>query len=511
MESLAELFHSRVSKTPKAIALVSDGAELSYADLDRVVELATDRLAAAGVRPGDLIGLLVERDTDTVVWLLAILRHAAAYVPLDPSYPQERLRFIAADSGLDFVVGTQATAERAGLSTLRVIDPKRSSNEVVPPRASGPAPTAASMAYILYTSGSTGRPKGCVITHGNVLAFIDGGISQFNLTADDRWALFHSLCFDFSVWELWGALSTGATAVMVPWQTALSADDLIEFLQEQWITVLSQVPSVFQYTAQAHADSGYPPLHLRYLCFGGERMNLDTVRDFVDGAGTRAPQIVNMYGPTETTVVVTAKAIDAETLRSAPASASPIGRPLPHVGAHVLTPEGEPVPDGTDGELWLSGPSVSVGYLGRDDLNAERFRELPLGPGSGMLRCYRTGDVVRLLPDGGIGFLGRNDDQVKIRGFRVELREIELGLNLHPSVRDSAVCVVDTAVGPELAACVMAENTGSEVLPESIKELLKRSLPAHMVPRRYVVVDRLPLTPGGKVDRPAVVSLFSGD
>ncbi|RKN07606.1 amino acid adenylation domain-containing protein [Streptomyces radicis] len=512
MESLTQLLGSRVSATPEATALIADGVRLSYAELDRAVDLAAGRLAAAGVRPGDLTGVMVERDARTIVWLLAILRQGAAYVPLDPDYPSERTRFIAEDARLSCVVGARATAERLGLSGHRLIDPATPAADPVSTvgRVAAPAPSADSPAYVIYTSGSTGRPKGCVITHGNVLALLEGALPLFAFTADDRWAILHSLCFDFSVWELWGALATGATAVVVPRHTAMLSTDLIDFLREQRITVLNQVPSVFRYTAQAHAESGGPELPLRYVIFGGESVDLDVVRDFVAEAGPRGPRMVNMYGITENTVHSTFKVLDAETLRSG-SVASPIGRPLPHVGAHVLTPERTPVAEGAAGELWLSGASVSVGYLHRNDLTKERFAELPVGPAATPVRCYRTGDLVRRLPGGELAYLDRDDDQVKIRGFRIELREIETVLGSHPGVFSAAVCVLDTALGPALAACLVAVDPSSDpdALSRSVKELLAASFPAYMVPRTYRTVERLPLTPSGKLDRAAVAALFS--
>ncbi|WP_217145919.1 amino acid adenylation domain-containing protein [Streptomyces sp. AC627_RSS907] len=514
-QSLVGLLRSRVSETPDATALLADGVRLSYADLDRAADRAADRLAAAGVRPGDLTGLLVERDAETVVWLLAILRRGAAYVPLDPDYPRDRTRFIAEDARLTRIVGARSTAERVGLAHHRLIDPAAPAADPVATAGHGtvPAPTADSPAYVIYTSGSTGRPKGCVITHGNILALLDAALPLFAFTADDRWAVFHSLCFDFSVWELWGAFATGATAVVVPWRTVVLSAELIDFLRERRITVLNQVPSVFRYTVQAHAEHGRPRLPLRYVVLGGESVHLDVVRDFVAGTGPRGPEVVNMYGITENTVHSTFKVLDADTLRSG--SASPIGRPLPHVGAHVLDAERTPVTDGTTGELWLSGAGVSVGYLHRDDLTKERFAELPLGPGSEAVRCYRTGDLVRRLPGGELAYVGRDDDQVKIRGFRIELREIETVLGSHPDVLDAAVCVVDTALGPALGACVVGADTSSGAssdasgaLARSVRELLTASLPAYMVPRMYVTADRLPLTPSGKLDRAAVAELF---
>jgi amino acid adenylation domain-containing protein len=510
MESLVELLGSRVSRTPDATALVSDDRRLTYAELDRATDRAADRLAAAGVRPGTLTGLLVERDAATVVWLLAILKLGAAYVPLDPDYPPERTQFIAEDARLPFIVGERSTADRLGLADDRLVDratPWAADPVAAAARESAPAPSADSPAYVIYTSGSTGKPKGCVVTHANVLAFLEGALPQFDLTADDRWALVTSLCFDVSVWELWAALATGATAVVVPWRTLVSPDELVDFLQEQRITVLTQVPSVFRYTANAYAQLGHPPLALRHLLLAGESVNLDVVKEFVDGAGPGAPTVVNGYGPTEATVLATFKVLDAETLGAG--VASPIGQPFPHMGAHVLAVDRTPVPDGTPGELWLSGPSLSSGYLHRDDLTGERFVELPLGPGQGTTRCYRTGDLVRRRPDGDLEYLGRDDDQVKIRGFRIELHEIETVLGSHPDVLDAAVCVVDAASGPALAACVVCVGSFSDALTESMRKLSKASLPVYMVPRWYAAVDRLPLTPSGKLDRVAVAALFS--
>lgn len=509
MESLVELLRLRVSETPDATALVSDGLRLSYAELDRATDRAADRLAATGLRPGARAGLLVERDAETIVWMLAILKQAAAYVPLDPDYPPERTRFIAEDAQLSCIVGARSAADRLGLLDHRLIDraaPATDPGSVIAHDAV-PAPSADSTAYVIYTSGSTGTPKGCVITHGNVLAFLEGALPQFNLTADDRWALVTSLCFDVSVWELWGALATGATAVVVPWRMLLSPDEFIGFLQEQGITVLTQVPSVFRYTANAYARRTQPQVPLRYLFLAGESVNLDVVKDFLDGAGPSSPTVVNGYGPTEATVLATFKVLDAETVRAS--VASPIGQPFPHTGAHILNAERTPVPDGTPGELWLSGPSLATGYLHRDDLTRERFVELPLGPGRRPARCYRTGDIVRRLPDGNLEYLGRDDDQIKIRGFRIELREIETVLGSHPEVLDVAVCLVDAVSGPALAACVVCANSFSDALAESMRDRLKASLPDYMVPRLYTSVDRLPLTPSGKLDRAAVAGLFS--
>ena len=502
-----------MSRTPDATALVSDDLRLTYAELDRATDLAADRLAAAGVGPGALTGLLVERDGATVVWLLAILKRGAAYVPLDPDYPPERTRFVVEDARLSFVVGERSTAERLELADDRLVDRAPSPLPAVAGDGDGdrkpmPAPSVGSTAYVIYTSGSTGKPKGCVITHGNVHAFLEGALPRFDLTADDRWALVTSLCFDVSVWEL-GRAGHRRHRGRRPVADARVARSTRRLPAGATDHRSRPVPSVFRYTASAHAQLGHPQLALRHFLLAGESVNLDVVRDFVDGtggAGASPPTVVNGYGPTEATVLATFKVLDAETLGAG--VPSPIGQPFPHVAAHVLDDDRAPVPDGTPGELWLSGPSLSSGYLRRDDLTQERFVDLPLGP-SGTIRCYRTGDVVRRLPGGDLEYLGRDDDQVKIRGFRIELHEIETVLGSHPDALDAAVCVVDAAAGPALAACVVCVDSFADDLTESMRKVAKALLPAHMVPRWFVAVDRLPLTPSGKLDRVAVAECFS--
>ncbi|WP_369228742.1 amino acid adenylation domain-containing protein (plasmid) [Streptomyces sp. R39] len=512
MESLVEILRHQAAATPNVVALTSADKSLTYHDLDVASDKAARQLIAAGVRPGQLTGLLVGRDLESIVALLAVLKCGAAYVPLDPEYPRNRILFIAEDSQVSFIIGERATAESFGLLDHRFIDRDVFANKPEPDSGAPlPTPAPQDAAYVIYTSGSTGQPKGCVIPHSSVLALLEGALPLFQLTSSDRWAVFHSLCFDFSVWELWGALSTGATAVLVPWETALSPGRLVEFLRTEEITVLNQVPSVFRYTAQAHARSRHPRLSLRYVVFGGEPVNLKVVEGFVNGftgqSDHSAPRLINMYGITENTVHSTFKELDAATL--AAGVLSPIGRPLPHVGAHILDEDHAPVSDGTVGELWLSGPGLSAGYLHRDDLNRERFRELVTKTNGPATRCYRTGDLVRRLPDGELDYVGRNDDQAKIRGFRIELREIEAALTAHPKVKDAAVVVMDTKAGATLLAWLESTEPSSKALFESVRTWLSEILPGYMVPYNYRIIERIPLTPSGKRDRNALSDMAS--
>jgi amino acid adenylation domain-containing protein len=511
VESLVDLLRLRSAEMPDAPALAIGNMLISYGRLDQLTDLAAGRLVGAGAQPGQFVGVLAQRNLESVVSLIAVLKSGAAYVPLDPEYPRDRTRFMVKDAGTELITGERRAAERLELLDHRFIEQPSLDEDARPEptrRCELPSPTADSPAYVIYTSGSTGRPKGCVITHGNVLSLLEGALPLFDFSAQDRWAVFHSLCFDFSVWEVWGAIATGATAVMVPWKIVLSPDDLIRFVQRYRITVLNQVPSIFKYTVSAHAKSGRPVLALRYVVLGGESIDLTVVRAFVEGIGAGAPVMVNMYGITENTVHSTVKFLDEPALASG--SASPIGLPLPHVGAYVLDEDSVPVPPGGIGELWLSGPSVSRGYLYREDLNAERFAHFRLGPNGALVRCYRTGDLVRRDLDGELHFEGRNDEQTKLRGFRIELREIETALSSHPLISDAVVIVTERRSEATLVAGLVCQEPVTPELAASVKAHVASAIPAYMVPRDYHRIDRIPLTPSGKRDRMAAVALLEG-
>ncbi|WP_328648031.1 amino acid adenylation domain-containing protein [Amycolatopsis sp. NBC_00348] len=510
MESLTDLLRRRAVEAPASIAVVSGDDQATYSDLDRASDAAARRLLRAGVRPGELVGLLADRDMDTIVLLLAILKCGAAYVPLDPGYPRRRLNFIAEDAQMTHIVGARRTAIAVGLHDHRFTDcdaDAAADDPTCVDRFDRPAGDSA--AYVIYTSGSTGTPKGCVVTHRNVLAMLDGALNLFDFSPHDRWAVVHSFCFDFSVWELWGALSTGATAVLAPWKTILAPGTFVSFLKENRITILNQVPSVFRYLAQEWMATDDRPADVRYLIFGGEKVSMDVVDAFVARLGPAAPSMINMYGITENTVHSTFKRLDAGTL--AGAAASPIGGGLPHVGVHVLDARQRPTGRGTVGELWLSGPSVITGYLNREDLTRERFRKLPVGGGGQPTRCYHTGDLVRVLPDGELDYVGRVDQQVKVRGYRIELQEVETILQMNPLVREAAVVAVETHLGTTLAAMIVAAEPVATDVVARVADDLRQTAPAYMVPGLYRVVDQLPLTLSGKRDSAAIIAEFASD
>ncbi|WP_330460674.1 amino acid adenylation domain-containing protein [Streptomyces sp. NBC_00820] len=502
VRSLPALFRRVAAERPDAAAVRDAGRTLTYAELDLASDRLAARLAHAGVRPGDLVGLLLERSADVPVGILGVMKAGAAYVPLDPSYPGERLRYMIADAGVTTVVGAAGQAAERGLDAVAVLPPYDDSAPETPvpeTELTGEEP-----AYVIYTSGSTGNPKGCVVGHRQVLALLKAALPLFDVDAEDRWALFHSFSFDVSVWEFWASMAVGATAVTVPLAVAQSAADFLALLVAEKVTVLGQVPSVFRALAMAYEEAGRPELALRYLVFAGEAIDLDVVGGFLGAYPGTAPTAVNMYGPTETTVYATHRALTEADFGGA--VASPIGAGLPHLRLEIRDADLRPLPDGETGELLIAGEGVADGYLGRPELTAERFVTLD-GP-DGPDRYYRTGDLARRLPDGSFAYLGRNDQQIKLRGYRIELGEVEAALRGHHHVKDAAVTVITTAAGATffVACVVLAEGAPAKPAAE-LRAHAQTVLPRYMVPDRYQAVDALPLTGSGKLDRKALTEL----
>ncbi|MFJ1618542.1 amino acid adenylation domain-containing protein [Streptomyces sp. NPDC088251] len=502
---LSEIFRSVAGESPGRVAIQSDTAEVSYAELDRWSDALMREIQSCGVEPFDRVGIVANRTVESICAVLAVLKVGGSYVPLDPAYPEQRLRYVLQDTGVRVVVGSGSLPLPSGEYVL--IHPEESRERcrlVEPPADAAPRPLDAHAlpAYVIHTSGSTGIPKGCVVTHANVSELLAAALPLFSFTAQDRWALFHSLCFDFSVWEMWGAFATGATLVLVPAHVAQSPDDLVRYLAAERVTVLSQVPSVFRYLTGAYRGLGAPPLSLRYVIFGGESVDVREAQEFVKLANGCSPTAVNMYGITEITVHATFKELTQSDFESS--VRSPIGRPLPHLAIELRDESGNPVRPGETGEIWISGGGVAQGYLNRPDLTDATFVHEPAE--SAHKRYYRSGDLARYLPDGELEYVGRKDSQVKVLGFRIELGEVEGALRTIPAVRDVVVSLVRSRAGtPSLVACVWAaDRTSENVLPGQLKKHAASVLPRHMLPSRYVVVDSFPMNPAGKVDRKAV-------
>jgi amino acid adenylation domain-containing protein/non-ribosomal peptide synthase protein (TIGR01720 family) len=493
---LHQRFERQVALRPGAPALVSEGQVLSYAELEERANRLARYLRRHGIGPESLVGLCLERSAEVVVCILAILKAGGAYLPLDPRYPREQLAFTVADSGARWVLTTAACAsamEGCGANLIDIaLEAQAIDAESGAPLGDATLPEQA--AYVLYTSGSSGRPKGCTVTHRNVLRLLDSTAELFHFGREDVFTLFHSYAFDFSVWELWGALAYGGKAVVVPHLISRAPEDFARLLRQEHVTVLNQTPSAL-YALLEHLDSETIQ-SLRYVILGGEALDFQRLRPLFERYGTRAPRLINMYGITETTVHVTYRPVTAQEV--AASSGSLIGAPLADLDLLVLDRHLQPQPVGVAGELYVGGAGLARGYLGRPALTAERFVPNPFARTAGE-RLYRTGDLARRTASGDIEYLGRIDQQVKIHGFRIELGEIEAALSSHPHVRGAVVTAHDFGEGDRrLVAYVV---TDEEPLGSELRHYLQERLPSHMVPSAFVRLEALPLTESGKVDR----------
>jgi amino acid adenylation domain-containing protein/non-ribosomal peptide synthase protein (TIGR01720 family) len=511
-------FAAHAARQPDALALLFAGAALSYGELSRGARRLARFLAGRGVGPGSLVGLCLERSLDLGVAILGVLEAGAAYVPLDPGYPRERLAFALADSGMSILLTAASAAASLpepppGLAIVDLGAARRVAASAAPLSVKA---SPEDLAYVIYTSGSTGRPKGVGVRHAELSRLLGATEPWFGFGPEDVWTLFHSYAFDFSVWELWGALAHGGRLVVVPYWSSRSSEEFRQLLWRERVTVLNQTPSAFRPLIRAEEEAlakGAGDLALRLVIFGGEALEIQSLAPWWERHGEENPRLVNMYGITETTVHVTYRALDRRDLAS---PGSPIGRPLPDLAIHLLDAGGELVPLGAAGELQVGGAGLSLGYLGRPELTAERFVPDPWSGRPGA-RLYRSGDLARYLGNGDLSYLGRLDEQVKVRGFRIELGEIESTLSRHPAVREAVVLaqVAHVARGeageePRLVAYVVADPVPT--LSE-LRQFAASWLPDSMLPTGLAVLAEMPLSPSGKTDRLSLSRLpveFSG-
>ncbi|GCB53276.1 siderophore biosynthesis non-ribosomal peptide synthetase modules [Streptomyces sp. NL15-2K] len=516
--SLVAMFEEQARSRPTTPAVTFQGETLSYGELDARAGKLASFLAARGVGTESRVGLVLPRSTELVVAVLAVLKAGAAYVPVDPNSPAERLRYVLTDSGAQTVLTYRESARHLPPQvrdrSVVLDDPETAHavDQAAEPAASGPAPRtvpAESAAYVIYTSGSTGRPKGTVLTHGNVTRLLAATQGEFRFGPDDVWTLFHSCAFDFSVWELWGAVVYGGRLVVVPQDVARSPADFARLLAAEGVTVLNQTPSAFYRLSEEleQAPGLRERLALRTVVFGGEALDWRRIRGWVERSGSGGPVMVNMYGITETTVHVTSQ--PAEPVFADAGAGSVIGTALPHLRAYVLDAALRPVPPGGSGELYISGGGLARGYLDRAGLSSLRFVASPFG--SEGERMYRTGDVARWNRTGKLEYLGRADDQVKIRGFRIEPGEVETLVAQDARVAQGAVVVREDQPGDKrlVAYVVPADRTAFD--ESALREAVRAKLPDYMVPSAFVALDQLPLTTNGKLDRRALPAPEYGD
>jgi amino acid adenylation domain-containing protein/non-ribosomal peptide synthase protein (TIGR01720 family) len=485
------LFERQVQRSPNATALVFDGQELSYADVNGRANQLAHELRALGVERETLVALCLERSAEMVIALLAVLKAGGAYLPLDPDYPVQRLSFMLADSGAPALVTQERLRDKLenGPATVVTLDDQRPGVARWPTENPVPRASSENRAYVIYTSGSSGQPKGVEVQHRSVVNFLVGMRGEVALSERDRMFAVTTLSFDIAVLELLGPLSVGAAAIVADKEVTRNGERLGAAIDESKATVMQATPATWRLLF----DSGWSGGKIRALC-GGEALPRDLAFRLL--ASTEA--LWNLYGPTETTIWSTAARVDHGDWVTVP-----IGRPIQNTQIHVLDIWLRPTPIGVAGDLYIGGDGLARGYLGQPSLTADRFIADPFGrPGS---RMYRTGDIARYREDGSLEFLGRADAQVKIRGFRVEPGEIEAALATHPAVSEAVVVAREDLPGQQRLVGYFVSR--SEAAPPSGAELrdwLRRSLPTYMLPTAFVGLESLPLTANGKVDREAL-------
>ncbi|WP_245746056.1 non-ribosomal peptide synthetase [Nocardia altamirensis] len=499
--TLADRFTKAAAVDPGAIAVTAAGRTVSYAELDAWSNRVARRLIAAGVGPETLVAVALPRSVELVVALLAVVKAGGGYLPIDPAYPADRIEYILDDARPICAVTSAATELAPGWFGGPVLDVDAMDAAAIDGApitdADRRAPLdGADTAYVIYTSGSTGKPKGVVVPQHNVLRLLDNAQPHFGFGPSDVWTLFHSYAFDFSVWELWGALLHGGRLVVVDYYTSRSPQQFLELLVAERVTVLNQTPSAFyQLIAADRTAQHAAEFALRHVIFGGEALEPQRLAGWFDRYPD-GPRLVNMYGITETTVHVSYRPLDATT-----GTASVIGGALPGLIVRVLDDRLRPVPVGVPGEIYVSGGQLARGYLNRPALTASRFVADPYATDGAP--AYRSGDLARWTPDGDLEYLGRADQQVNLRGFRIELGEIEAALLDDPAVREAVVVVrADLVDEPRIVAYAVPAAGSVDIA--GLRHALERRLPEHMVPAAIVPVARIPLTVNGKLDQAAL-------
>ena len=499
-----QLFEEQVERTPDHVAVVFEDQQLTYRELNAKANQLAHYLQTLGVGPEVLVGICVERSLFMVVGLLGILKAGGAYVPLDPEYPKERLAFMLEDTQVSVLLTQQTLVHQLTEGEAQMVCLDSEWKAIAQESKENPVSkvTAKNLAYVIYTSGSTGKPKGVLVSHYNVVRLFKATQSWFHFNERDVWTLFHSYAFDFSVWELWGALFYGGRCVVISYWVSRSPDAFYDLLCKEQVTVLNQTPSAFRQLIQVEESGKVTKKHhLRLVIFGGEALQLESLKPWFKRHGDERPQLVNMYGITETTVHVAYRPLTIADVNEAKGSV--IGIPIPDMQVYVLDRYQQPVPIGVPGEIYIGGAGLSRGYLNRPELTTERFIPNPFSEKTGAY-LYKSGDLARYLSNGDLEYLGRMDHQVKIRGFRIELGEIESVLAQHPAVKQSVVVTREDIPGDKRLVAYVHLDQEQIFGVKELRSFLQCKLPDHMVPSTFVLFDALPLTPNGKVDRHAL-------
>lgn len=487
-----ELFEQQALQRPKEVAIVYHDTEVTYEELYRQSAQVSTLLQRHGVKAGQPIGVYMDRSHEYIIALMGILRMGAIYLPLDVDYPDSRIQYMLEDSGSQFIM---CKRERPPSSTARVTlcfweDSLQESPAEMEQRTTM---ASTSVCYIIYTSGTTGSPKGVMITHQNVVRLFYNSGFQFDFNERDVWTMFHSPCFDFSIWEIFGAVLFGGKLIIIPKMTTRDPKRFLQLLREKKVTILNQTPSAFYNLIAKELDSSKNDLLLRYVIFGGEALRPGKLAEWV----AKYPEVtlINMFGITETTVHVTYKKIGAFEVKH---NISNIGKPIPTLAVYILDENMKVQPPGVIGELYIGGEGVAKGYWGKEELTRTRFVENPYDIGK---KLYKSGDMARLLHSGDIEYIGRLDQQVQLRGFRIELGEIETVLKQYEGITDAFVLVKEKGHDARLIAYYIGRDAVKSI---DLRSFLSRKLAEHMVPAQYIRIEEVPLTSNGKIDLSAL-------
>ncbi|BEV37510.1 plipastatin non-ribosomal peptide synthetase PpsB [Bacillus stercoris] len=492
-ENIVSLFEKKAAEHPEHLAVVCGDSQLTYRELNEKAERTAALLIKRGVSAGDIVGLMLDRSPDMIIGVLSILKAGGAYLPIDPEYPQERISFMLNDSGTEILL-TERSQNKPADYNGHILYIDEGENDSIPADLNIQILTD-QPAYVIYTSGTTGQPKGVIVEHRNVISLLKHQNQPFEFGHEDIWTFSHSYCFDFSVWEMFGALLNGSTLVVVSKETARDPQAFRLLLKKERVTVLNQTPTAFyglMHEDQNHSDR----LTIRYVIFGGEALQPGMLQSWNE----KYPHtdLINMYGITETTVHVTFKKLSAADIAK---NKSNIGRPLSTLQAYVMDAHMNLLPIGVPGELYIGGEGVARGYLNRDELTADRFVPNPYLPGD---RLYRTGDLAKRLSNGELEYLGRIDHQVKVRGHRIELGEIQAALLQLPMIKETAVVTRADEQGQTAIYAYMVIKDQQIANISDIRASLKTMLPDFMLPARLIQIDSIPLTANGKLDQKAL-------
>ncbi len=493
-----QIIEETSKRIPSAVAVIDDnGNRLNYFELNEAANRIASRLQALGVKSGDLVSICVNRSVSMAVGILGILKTGAAYVPLDPNYPQDRLDYILTDSGVSVLLTEHEHAKRfeAKIENILLLNSGMVSNTDSPANISADPTNAA---YVIYTSGTTGNPKGVIVTHSNICSYVRSLPSALGLEASDRYLHSASISFSSSVRQLMVPLSLGASVVIASTERLRDPQSLFDFILQEGVTILDFVPSFWRSCIHALGNK-MSENNVRLLLSASEPFPASVVNE-LSSIFKPPARIVNMYGQTETTGIISFFPVDSPITNAS--GIMPIGGAISHATMHILDETLNPVKKDAAGELYIGGAGVARGYLNRPELTAERFITDPFSDKANA-RLYRTGDMAHYLPSGAIDYLGRIDDQVKIRGFRIELGEIESVIGQFANVRE-AVATAHEQDGDKRLAAYVVSASGSKIDTEELRKFLKQKLPDYMLPSAFVQLEQIPLTPNGKVDRKAL-------